>query len=534
MATDGLCFKIASQASEFDQIHRLNYRTFVEEIPQHPSNQARSLVDRFHAENTYCICLDSGRLVGMLAVRDNRPFSLDDKVPDLDRWLPPGERICEIRLLAVEPEYRRPTLFAGLLHFAATECIRRGYTLGVASGTVRQTRLYRHMGFIPFGEEVGSPDARYQPMSLSLQAALSLLSRLKMELPEVPPSAGGNFLPGPVAVNTSVREAFAGPAISHRAESFLKTVEDTRRHLCDLTKARHVELFLGSGTLANDVVAAQLKVQEGRGVILSNGEFGERLVDHARRMALSFEVLRVPWGESFETARLDAKIAADPRIGWLWSTHCETSSGILNDAAALSEICRRRGIKLCLDCTSSVGTVPVDLSQVFLATSVSGKGLASYPGISLVFYNHALEPDERIPRYLDLGYYRSKRGVPFTHSSNLVGALHQALRELDPPRRFETIRRQHAILRDELTRCGIAVMVDERHAAPAVVSVQLPPERPSLKLGEALERRGFLLSYRSKYLVERNIIQACLMGSLTDGQCRTLAAILTETILEGA
>ncbi|MCM0081834.1 aminotransferase class V-fold PLP-dependent enzyme [Geomonas sp. Red32] len=534
MATEGLRFKIASLASEFDQIHRLNYRTFVEEIPQHPSNPARALVDRFHTENTYYICLDSGRLVGMLAVRDNRPFSLDDKMPDLDRWLPPGESICEIRLLAVEPEYRRPTLFAGLLHFAASECIRRGYTMGVASGTVRQTHLYQHMGFIPFGEEVGSADARYQPMSLSLQAALSLFSRLKMEVPEVPPSAAANFLPGPVAVSPAVREAFGKPAISHRAEAFLETVEDTRSILRDLTKARHAELFLGSGTLANDVAAAHLRVQEGSGVILSNGEFGERLVDHARRMALSFEVLRVPWGEPFDTALVEANIAATPGIGWLWSTHCETSSGILNDVGALAEICGRRGIKLCLDCTSSLGTVPVDLSEVFLATSVSGKGLASYPGISLVFYNDALEPDERIPRYLDLGYYRSKRGVPFTHSSNLAGALHQALRELDPPVRFETIRRQHTILRDELTRCGIAVMVDERHAAPAVVSVQLPPERPSLELGEALERRGFLLSYRSKYLVERNIIQACLMGSLTDGQCHSLAAQLTRTILAGA
>ncbi|HJV64530.1 MAG TPA: GNAT family N-acetyltransferase [Geomonas sp.] len=530
MSTNGLSFKIASRAEEFDQIHRLNYRTFVEEIPQHPPNAAKSLVDKFHAENTYCICLQSGRLVGMLAIRGNRPFSLDEKIPDLDRWLPPNERVCELRLLAVEPEYRRPTIFASLLHFAMTECIRRGYTFGVASGTVRQKRLYQHMGFAPFGEEVGSPEARYQPMSLSLQSALTLLERLKLEVPELPEGISANFLPGPVTVSAKVREALGRPAISHRAESFLKLVDDSRRMLCGLTSARHVELFLGSGTLANDVVTAHLKVQTGSGVILSNGEFGDRLEDHARRMAVSHQVMRVPWGEPFRSDEVEELLRANPQIGWLWSTHCETSSGILNDVKELAAVCRRHRVKLCLDCTSSLGTVPVDLSEVFLATSVSGKGLAAYPGISMVFYNAPLAPDERIPRYLDIGYYRSKKGVPFTQSSNLMAALHQALLELDPPLRFESVLRQNAILRNKLSRCGIRVMVDKRHSAPAVISLQLPPDLSSLEVGEALERGGFLLSYRSSYLIERNIIQACLMGAISDAQCLRLAGTLAEIL----
>jgi hypothetical protein len=34
------------------------------------------------------------------ALRDKRSFSLDAKVPDLDRCLPPHKRALEIRLLA--------------------------------------------------------------------------------------------------------------------------------------------------------------------------------------------------------------------------------------------------------------------------------------------------------------------------------------------------------------------------------------------------------------------------------------------------
>ena len=75
--------KVATEAWEFEQIHRLNYQTFVEEIPQHPPNPEKKLVDKFHQENTYLICLYRLQVVGMVAVRDRRPFSLDAKLDSL-------------------------------------------------------------------------------------------------------------------------------------------------------------------------------------------------------------------------------------------------------------------------------------------------------------------------------------------------------------------------------------------------------------------------------------------------------------------
>src|SRR5580765_8095861 len=101
-----LVFKFATEDWEIELIHRLNYRTFVEEIPQHKASPTHRLVDKFHAENTYLICLCDQKLVGMLAVRANRPFSLDQKLPDLDSYLPHGRTVAEIRLLAIEKKFR--------------------------------------------------------------------------------------------------------------------------------------------------------------------------------------------------------------------------------------------------------------------------------------------------------------------------------------------------------------------------------------------------------------------------------------------
>src|SRR6185503_798906 len=93
-----LRFKISSEEHEFEAVHRLNYKTFVEEIPQHERNSEQRLVDKFHAQNTYAICLNEGQLVGMVTGRGQRPFSLDQKVPGLETHLPPGHKILEVRL----------------------------------------------------------------------------------------------------------------------------------------------------------------------------------------------------------------------------------------------------------------------------------------------------------------------------------------------------------------------------------------------------------------------------------------------------
>src|SRR4030095_3269878 len=159
-----LCFKIASEESEFEQVFRLNYKTFVEEIPQHPPNPEKRLVDRCHHENAYRIALDAEEVIGMMAVRDKRPFSLDEKLGNIDRYLPPGRKICEVRLLSVLPSHRNGMVFQGLLKWLLEDARSQRYNGAVISGTVRQQKLYKHLGFVPFGPLVGSKDAQYQPM----------------------------------------------------------------------------------------------------------------------------------------------------------------------------------------------------------------------------------------------------------------------------------------------------------------------------------------------------------------------------------
>ena len=168
-STPPLTFKVATETWEFEQIHRLNYETFVEEIPQHEPNPDRVLIDRFHDKNTYVVCVRGEQFIGMVAVRGDRPFSLDHKLEDLDSYLPAKRPICEIRLLAVDRAYRNGRIMQGLLTTLAGLCRSRGYRLAIVSGTVREQRLYRRLGFVPFGPLVGTDGAMYQPMYRPLE-----------------------------------------------------------------------------------------------------------------------------------------------------------------------------------------------------------------------------------------------------------------------------------------------------------------------------------------------------------------------------
>lgn len=523
-------FKLATEEWEFNEIHKLNYETFVKEIPQHTENDREQLVDAFYKENTYMIALCGNELAGMMAVRGSRPFSLDRKLEALDTYLPRGYHMCEIRLLSVRRKYRNGRVFAGLVQRLLAYCTEAGYELALISGTVRQQKLYRHLGFVPFGSLVGTKRAQYQPMYATREMLMKNIAILNKEASDsaMPPIS---FLPGPVQVAERVRLAFEQSAISHRSEQFVHDVQQIKRSLCQLTNARHVEIMLGSGTLANDVVAGQLSRLGKRGLILCNGEFGARLIKHAEGLRLSFQTWHIPWGEAFVAEEIEELLLRDTSIDWIWAVHCETSTGMMNDITMLKRLCAAYGIRLCLDCISSLGVVPVDLRGVYAASSVSGKGLGGYPGLCMVFYHHDVHPaPDMLPRYMDLGVYAAHHGIPFTQSSNLMYALKEALVRYRTEEPFVRIAQFAAWFHSHLRAYGIRSLCADEQNSLAVFTIELPPTVCSRTLGEQLEEEGYIVSYRSAYLLERNWMQFSFMGECDKGRAFALLNCFLEKL----
>ncbi len=164
-----MVIKTATEPAEFLKIHQLNYRTFVEEIQQHCENDLKILIDKFHYKNQYIIAKKDDRVIGMVCYNHERPFSLDSKVDQLDNFLPPYNKLAEVRLLAITPEERKGAVAYKLLHYLFNVLIELGTDAAIISGTIKQLKLYTHIGFIPFGPLVGTEGAMFQPMYITLK-----------------------------------------------------------------------------------------------------------------------------------------------------------------------------------------------------------------------------------------------------------------------------------------------------------------------------------------------------------------------------
>lgn len=526
---NGMVFKVASSDDELELIRALSYETFVEEIPQHSTRDDRLHTDKFEGENTYFMGLDQGKLVAMMALRARRPFSLDQKLQDLDRYLPPHHSPCELRLMAVRPEYRKSRVAARLMALAWKVCRNRGFDLALISGTTRQLNLYAHMGFVPFGPLVGTPGAFYQPMYLTLgRFQENLQQSLEKIFPELFQEPE-NFLPGPVRIEPWVQQAFAAPPISHRSSEFKALLRAAKATLCQMTGARQVEIAAGSGTLANDMIGAQLACTDGEGLILSNGEFGDRLLDHARRFNLRYRSLRFPWGEGIDFEKMELTLERMDDPAWIWCVHGETSTGVLNDLSRLKKTSEERGVPLCLDAVSTLGALPLDLSGIEFASGCSGKAVGAFPGLALIFYDRP-RTNGITARALDLKFFSETDGVPFTVGSNLVNALRAALDRLDVASRAIHTAEVGTWLRAELERMGLGVLAPREVAFPAVTTIPIPESGSSLEVGRRLSDSGFLVSYESQYLVDRNWIQICLMREVEVATLKPMMEALAHAV----
>jgi aspartate aminotransferase-like enzyme len=525
---ESLTYKLASEQSEFEQIHQLNYLTFVEEIPQHSRNGENELIDKFHQENTYMIAKKGEEVVGMIAIRAKRPFSLDYKLKSLDDYLPVKGTPCEVRLLSIKKAYRSSRVFYHLCERLVQFCLDKGYTMALISGTVRQLKLYRRIGFIPFGPLTGEDGAHFQPMYLtkenferSTKAFIRLMAKNKE------PAKRISLLPGPVSIHPQAEKAFKEAAISHRSEEFKRELLNLRSSLCQMTGAAHAEVAVGTGTLSNDLVAAQLSCLPGRGLILANGEFGYRLIDHAKRQGLSFQSIEKEWNEPIGLGEIEQAVIKNPSISWIWTVHCETSTGYLYDLKSLKEICSQHHVELCVDACSSAGVVPLELKDIFLASAVSGKGFGSYPGLAIVFHREKLQAGDHIPRYLDLKMYQDLESIPYTHSSNLVKAMNQACRLAD----YEKTSRIAACARERMQEKGWNVLGDDSYS-PGILTIKVPDGVSSREIGDACKRKGVLISYESEYLLKRNWIQAAFMGAISEQEAVQALGILEQAFEE--
>lgn len=535
-------FKQVESSQEIEQIHALNHRVFAEEIAQHHRRPSGLLVDRFHSQNRYFIAVRDGVVIGMISAHKGPEFSITKRLSDpgvLEGFSVP----LEVRLLAIDPEERNRTVLAGLLWQVYDFAVADGFSHLLISGITAREAMYRKLGFFPLGPAVPEGRASFIPMAMAVggqsnpnQERVQLHERhwKRSESRREPMS----LMPGPVCIHPGVMETWALPPVSHRSAAFTENYEAARRGLNRLVRGMETTLFPGAGTLANDAVAANLKAMFGdrQGLILSNGEFGERIANQAISAGLQFEQLKSAWGASWSWPAVEDALESRPE--WIWAVHLETSTGVLNDIEKLTRLAAAAGSKVALDCVSSLGAAPIsnEIGNLLMASGVSGKSLGSYAGLAFVYLSsecRRMLANKVLCPSFDLLRMHETCGPMTTVPSPLLFALSRTLEDnYDSPDAVLLRFREYELLGQQMRRAlrgaGLEPLAAESVAAPNITTFVLPDSRFAARCMQL----GYQIAHESQYLKSRGWGQIATMGNITAESVEPLFRAITPTAVQ--
>ncbi len=306
------------------------------------------------------------------------------------------------------------------------------------------------------------------------------------------------LIAGPVKIHPRVLRAMSLPSLNHRGDYFHGVVQEIRELLPILFGTNgHQAILSGSGTAGLEAMYSSLLPKDGRVVVLSNGNFGERSDQIVRRYAANVTTVSSPWGKPHRPEALRAELErGDVRA--VCVVHNETSVGLANDLGALAAEVRRAGSPLLLvDGISAVAGIPVDIAGWGIDAIVAGsqKGLAAPAGLALVHLSdravHALHPGTF---YLDLQAHLTplaKNDTPWTPAVPLFLALREALLILKGETlagRLARTRRLAEATRGAIDALGLSLFPERASASDTVTAVQNPPGLGDPELRKALER----------------------------------------------
>src|SRR6185312_6457358 len=120
-------------------------------------------------------------------------------------------------------------------------------------------------------------------------------------------------------------------------------------------------------------------------LVISNGEFGERLYNISRLHNQNTYLLNFGWGRKLDLDRIEECIQ-ERGIDIVAMVHHETSSGMLNDIETIGALLKTYGVSFIVDCVSSAGAEMIDMDKCCIAfcSSSSSKAIGAHPGLSFV------------------------------------------------------------------------------------------------------------------------------------------------------
>jgi aspartate aminotransferase-like enzyme len=295
------------------------------------------------------------------------------------------------------------------------------------------------------------------------------------------------MIPGPTPVPEKVLLAMAKHPIGHRSGEFSKIIGELTENLKWLHQTQNDVLMLtASGTGAMEAGIINFLSPGDRVLVGNNGKFGDRWAKVSKAYGLTVEEIKAEWDKALDPEEFRAKLAADSdkSIKAVIVTHSETSTGVLNDLAAINTAVKEHGEALIIvDAVTSLGAVslPVDEWGLDVVGSGSQKGYMIPPGLAFVSVSakawKAYE-SAKMPRfYLDLKKYKKatdENSSPFTPPVNLMYGLQASLQMMQAEgldNIFARHQRHTQATRAAMKAMNLPLFAPDEAASPAITAV---------------------------------------------------------------
>lgn len=313
------------------------------------------------------------------------------------------------------------------------------------------------------------------------------------------PSHPTLLIPGPIEISDEVAQSMGHYAQSHVGQPFVNTFGETLTMLRDLFQTKNPKsqpfLIAGSGTLGWDLVAANL-VEPGEDVlVLHSGYFADSFAECFSIYGAKPKQLKAPIGDRPQLPEIEAALK-EKKYKAITVTHVDTSTGVLSQIQALSDLVRRVSpdTLLVVDGVCSVGgeELHFDNMSIDVALTASQKAIGCPPGLSImmvsekamnVFKSRKSPPGSYYASFKNwlpiMQNYEAKKPSYFaTPPTQLVQALNTALKQLLSQPLEARFAQHHKIskyVKSELTKMGLKQLpTDPANAANTMTAIYLP------------------------------------------------------------
>ena len=334
--------------------------------------------------------------------------------------------------------------------------------------------------------------------------------------------------PGPTPVPPAALEAMARPIIHHRTSGYQKIFQEVTELLKYVFKTKNdVLTFTSSGTGAMEAAVVNIMSSGDKALVVRGGKFGERFAEICQAYGIETENIDVKWGEAVNPNLIAETLDRNEDISAVFTTLCETSTGVVNDIEAIAKIVKRRKAVLVVDAISGLAgdNLETDKWGVDVVVGASQKGLMIPPGLAFVSVSKkAWEKIEKsnFPIYY-FDFSRTKKSLeksnsPFTPAISLMLALRQVLdliRQQGIDRLLTNNKRLARGVRAAVKSLGLELLAPGS-PADTVTAVKVPEGVDGLALVKILREKHGITIAGGQASLKGKIFRIAHLGYITE------------------